>query len=124
MNDAKIMQLFQLFAMLPDAEPWRDLAEAETAAVAAMLRPGADPADQRLNYYAAARANLRYRQIVNAGQVSPTYAGTVSAPADDKGGCSLAERLVSAYRAVCAPLLKDDAPFYFAAAGQDSEGCS
>ena len=124
MNDAKIMQLFQLFAMIPDAEPWRDLAEAETAAVAAMLRPGADPEDNRLNYYAAARANLRYREIVNADQVTPTYAGATAASVPDRGGCSLAERLVRAYRAECAALLSDDAPFYFAAAGQNSEGCT
>ena len=115
MNDAKIMQLFQLFSMLPDAEPWRDLAEAETAAVAGLLRPGADPEDSRLNYYAAARANLQYRRIVSAGHVTPTYAGT-AASLPDQGGCSLAERLVSAYRTACAPLLRDEAPFWFAAA--------
>ena len=103
MNDAKVMQLFQMMALLPDAEPWRDLAEAEMQAVAAELRPGADDSDKRLAFYAAARANLQYQRTV--AQSTPTYAGGITHDAE----CSLAERLLRAYRAECAPLLRDDA---------------
>ena len=100
MNDAKIMQLFQMFAMIPDAEPWRDLAEAEMKAVRAELRDGADDSDNRLAFYTAARANLQYRRTV--AQNTPG---------------SLAQRLVRAYRAECAPLLRDDA-FTFLRTGE------
>ena len=117
MNDAKVMQLFQTLAFLPDAEPWRDLAEAEMNAVKAELRPDADIDDSRLDSYAAARAFLQYRRLM--AQSSPTYAGTVTS--GSQGAFDLAENFVRAYRAACAPLLRDDA-FYFAATGR--EGCT
>lgn len=113
MNDAKIMQAFQLLAVIPDAEPWRDLAEAEMKAVEAELRPGADSNDKRVSFYVAARANVQYRRII--AQSTPTYAGTVSNDAES----SLAERLLRVYRAECAPLLRDDA-FIF----MHTEGCT
>jgi hypothetical protein len=111
MNDAKVMHLFQMFAMIPDAEPWRDLAEAEMDAVKAELRDGADDSDNRLAFYTAARANLQYRRTV--AQNTPVYAGTVPQDAE----CSLAERLVRAYRAECAPLLRDDAVTFLRTGG-------
>ena len=108
MNDAKIMQVFQLLAVIPDAEPWRDLAEAEMKAVEAELRPGADSNDKRVSFYV-----VQYRRII--AQSTPTYAGTVSNDAES----SLAERLLRVYRAECAPLLRDDA-FIF----MHTEGCT
>ncbi len=119
MNDARVMQLFQLLAMLPDAEPWRDLAEAEMAAVKAELRSDADPDDPRLDPYAAARAFLQYRRLT--AQVSPTYAGTSAG--SGQGAYNLAEQFVRAYRAACAPLLRDDT-FCFSAAQSGKGGCT
>lgn len=81
--------------------------------VADELRDGADPDDIRLCYYAAACANLSYRQLMAAESVTPTYAGTVAGSRNDTVQCTLAERLVAAYRNAAAPLLRDDA-FVFA----------
>lgn len=119
MNDAKVMQLFQSLSQLQDVEMWRDIAEAEIRSVLAELRPAADPDDVRLCLYAAARTNLQYRRIVAAGLASPSYAGTKADDIPDRGGCSLAERLVIEYRAKCADLLRDDA-FVF----QHTGGCA
>ena len=97
MNDAKVMQLFQALISLPDAEPWRDLAEAEMNAVMAELRPGADPDDSRLDFYAAARAFLQLPRLHRA--VSQAH-GTIRADlcGDGRGrraGC------IQSCRAVC-----------------------
>ena len=106
MSDARVMQLFQMLALLPDPEPWRDIVEAEMKAVAAELRPGADDSEDCLAFYAAARANLQYRRTV--AQNTPGYAGRVSGTAVQDAECSLAVRLLRAYRTECAPLLRDD----------------
>ncbi len=119
MNDAKVMQLFQALISLPDAEPWRDLAEAEMNAVRAELRAGADPDDPRLDFYAAARAFLQYRRLMT--QSVPTYAGTVAG--GGQGAFHLVEQFVNTYRAACAPLLRDDT-FFFAAAQSGKGGCT
>lgn len=113
MQTAKVMQLFRLFSCLEDARPWSDLAEAAMRKVTDELREGADPDDIRLCYYAAAYANLTYRQLTAAESLTPTYAGSVDGSRNDTAQCSLAERLVQAYRSAAAPLLRDDA-FVFA----------
>ena len=111
MNDtarAKTVRLFLLFSMQEDAAPWQALIDETVRAVQQELRPDADENDIRLCYYAAARANLRYRQILAANAaVFPTYAGAVPRTRDDSTPCSFAERLVTAYRAAAAELLTD-----------------
>ncbi|MBQ5335355.1 MAG: hypothetical protein J6Z45_05345 [Oscillospiraceae bacterium] len=111
MNDsarAMTVRLFLLFSMQEDAAPWQALIDETIAAVQNELKPDADENDIRLCYYAAAKANLRYRQILAAhGAVSPTYAGSVPRTRDDSTPCSFAERLVTAYRAAAAELLTD-----------------
>lgn len=105
-REAKVMQLFALFANLAVTDPWRGIAEAAIAQTEQECREDADKTDLRLCYYAAALANLQYRQIIAAqGALSPTYAGTVSAKRDDTAPCTLAERLVQAYRDAAADLL-------------------
>lgn len=112
MQEAKVMQLFRLFSCLDNARPWSDLADAAMLKVQSELRDGADPDDVRLCYYAAACANLSYRQLMAAESLTPTYAGTVSGSRNDTAQCALAERLVMAYRDAAAPLLRDDAFFF------------
>ena len=119
MNDARVMQIFQVLSMIQEPEQWRDIAEAEIHAVLSELRTDADPEDDRLCFYAAARTFLQYRRIVSAGQASPSYAGTAAGGAADRGGCTLARQLVTEFRSRCAPLLRDDA-FVFL----HTEGCS
>ena len=105
---AKVLQLFALFANLSTADPWRGIAEAAIAQTERECRPDADRSDLRLCYYAAALANWQYRQIIAAqGALSPTYAGAVPAQRDDSAPCTLAQRLVLAYRAAAADLLRD-----------------
>ena len=109
MQKAKVMQLFRLFACTEDIRPWQDLADAAVSAVEQQLKPGADPDDPRLCWYAAALANLQYRRMTAANAVSPTYAGTVPVQHGADGPCALAERFAEAYRKQAAPLLNDDA---------------
>ncbi|MBR4200355.1 MAG: hypothetical protein IKQ91_03640 [Oscillospiraceae bacterium] len=109
MQDAKIKQLFRLFACLEDAKPFYDLAEAAMMQVKDELREDADQNDIRLSYYAAALANLCYRQMIAAEASAQTYAGGVSGGKNGAAQCELAERLMLAYRKAAAPLLRDDA---------------
>ena len=107
------MQLFLLFAGLECAVQWEDPVDAAIEQVRGELKPDADESDIRLCYYAAAVANMHYRQLIAArGAVSPTYAGNVSVHRNDALPCSLAERLVYEYRKAAAPLL-DDQVFVF-----------
>lgn len=124
MQDAKVMQLFRLFACVDDARPLRDLAEAAMRQVEAELREGADPEDVRLCYYAAACANLQYRQMMCAGAVTPTYAGTTAGQWNGQTQCALAERLMLAYRKAAAPLLRDDAFVFERIRETEAEPCS
>lgn len=108
--EAKVMQLFALFACLETADPWRGIAEAAVAQTERELREGADRTDVRLCYYAAALANLQYRRLIAAqGALSPTYAGSVRAKRDDTAPCTLAERLCLAYREAASDLLREPA---------------
>lgn len=109
MQTAKVMQLFRLFACIEDAKPWADLVDAAILGVTKELRNRADIDDIRLCYYAAAAANLQYRQLVCAASASPTYAGTAAARKTDFGECRLAQRLVQEYRKAAKDLLLDDA---------------
>ena len=109
MQKAKVLQLFRMLAMLDDVKPWQDIAEAAMQSVQQQLKPDADPEDIRLCFYAAALANLQYRRMIAAEAVSPTYAGTVAGERCDTAKCTLAERLVLAYRSDAAALLRDDA---------------
>ena len=113
MQKAKVMQLFRLFACLEHAEPFADLAEAAMHSVMQELCPAADPDDIRLDYYAAARANLRYRRMIAAQSCSLTSAGSAAAQTAAKAQCGLAEALLYDYRNAAADLLRDDA-FVFA----------
>ena len=107
---AKTERLFLLFSMLPEVGDRQPLIDAAVCEVRSQLRPDADTFDVRLCYYAAAVANLRYRQMIAAqAAVSPTYAGSVTAQRNDSLPCSFSERLVSEYRKAAADLLTDGA---------------
>lgn len=108
MNLAKCMQLFVLIAQVTDAEPYRVLVEAAAEEVRSELRPDADPTDEKLCYYCAAIAHLRYTQIIaSRSTLSHTYAGTLDKAHDDRIPCGFAERLVAEFRAAASHLLLD-----------------
>ena len=113
MQKAKVMQLFRLFACLEHAEPFADLADAAMESVTQELRPDADPDDIRLDYYAAACANLQYKRMIAAQSCSLTSAGAAAAQNAGDRQCDLAESLQREYRKAAAGLLRDDA-FVFA----------
>lgn len=108
MQKAKVMQLFRLFACLENAAPFADLAEAAMRGVSAELRTDADSDDIRLDYYAAACANLQYRRMIAAQTCSLTSAGSSAAQTAGDRQCSLAESLQRDYRKAAADLLRDD----------------
>ena len=114
---AKTTRLFLLFAMRAEIGEWASLIDAAIEEVRRETRADADTFDIRLSYYAAALANLRYRQILAVqGALSPTYAGSVRANRDDSQPVSLAVRLYLAYRSAAAELL-DDGGFVMILAG-------
>lgn len=105
---AQTVRLFLLFSMLADAAPYEAILDAAITEMRQELRPNADPYDVRLCWYAAAIANLRYRQMLAAqSAVSPTYAGAALSARDSSQPCGFAERLVTAYRNAAADLLCD-----------------
>lgn len=112
MNDAKVLQLFRLYAHLENAEPFRDLADSAISAVRAELRPDADENDSRLCEYAAAYANLLYCNMRAAAGSLPTFAGTVSGGKAADTQYLLAKELLRHYRAAAVNLLRDDAFFF------------
>ena len=109
MNEAKVIQLFQTFSLTEDPRRYRDLIDAAMQKVRDELRPGADEDDPRLCSYAAACANLQYRRIIAAGNVTPTFAGASADGRTPYDPCALAERFMLVYRDAAAPLLRDDA---------------
>lgn len=112
--------LFTLFSGEADASGYLPLLSLAAAEVRRALRDGADETDVRLCYLAAAVANLRYQEIWGIrGGVLAVYAGNVAAAPDDVKG-SLAERLVAAYRGICADLLRDETFFFIGTGGCDA----
>ncbi|MCQ2408634.1 MAG: hypothetical protein MJ065_08960 [Oscillospiraceae bacterium] len=109
MNEAKIMQLFQNLSLTEDPRKYRDLIDAAMRKVREELRPGADENDSRLYHYAAACANLRFRRMIAAGNVTPTFAGTSADGRHASDPCAIAEQIMCSCRADAAPLLRDDA---------------
>lgn len=102
-------RLFLIFSQLPRADDWEPILYAAAEQVKNSLKPDADAGDVRLCYYAAALANLHYRQILAAnGAVSPTYAGAMPADRNDSIPCRFARQLAERFRNECADLLRDD----------------
>ena len=109
--------LFTLFSGETDVSGYLPLLSLAAAEVRRALRDGADETDVRLCYLAAAVANLRYQEIwgIRGGETA-VYAGNIAAAPDGVRG-SMAERLVSAYRAACAELLRDETFFFIGTGG-------
>lgn len=116
----KIGGLFTLLSGETDVSGCLPLLELSAAEVRRGLREDADETDLRLCWFAAALANLRYRQICGARDgVLATYAGTVG-DAPDSSKMSFAERLASSYRGMCRDLLRDEAFCFLGTGGGDA----
>lgn len=112
--------LFTLFSGETDVSGYLPLLSLAAAEVRRALRDGADDTDVRLCYLAAAIANLRYQEIWGTRDgVTAVYAGTISASPDGVKE-SMAQRLVSAYRAACKELLRDETFFFIGTGGCDA----
>lgn len=108
MDISQCTQLFSLFSGVSDPDTYLPLIYTAMAECSQQLRDGADAEDQRLCYYAAALANLRYVQMLAArSTLSHTYAGTLAKTHDESIPCGFAERLVQEYRAAVSDLLVD-----------------
>ena len=106
---AKTERLFLLFAMRETVGDCQAIVDAAITQVQDECKEDADHYDVLLCWYAAALANLRWRQMIAAqGAVSPTYAGSLPKDRDDSGALAFAQRLVREYRGMAARLLRDD----------------
>lgn len=114
MNPTTIGSLFTLFSGEEDTVTYQPILTAAALEVTQELNDSADSTDARLNYLAAAIANLRYTQIYGAQEKSlATFAGTLRRPADFSRQVCFARELVRSYTGLCADLLKDPAFVFF-----------
>jgi hypothetical protein len=113
-----INALFTLFSGEEDTTTYAPVILAAVDEVRQELLAGADPTDVRLNYLAAAVANLRYTQIFGAREKAlATYAGTLRRTSDYEQQGRFARQLVYSYRKLCADLLKDVEFVFFGCRG-------
>ena len=118
MNVTTINALFTLFSGEEDIVTFEPVILAAIDEVEQDLLTGADPTDARLNYLAAAVANLRYTQIFGAREKAlATYAGTLRRTSDYEQQGRFARQLVCSYRKLCADLLKDAEFVFFVCRG-------
>lgn len=117
MNLQTIRSLFTLFSGEEDVTTYLPLLTAAQEEVVQSLKQGADSTDSRLNYLAAAIANLRYMQLFGAREkAAATFAGTLRRATDADEQLRFAEQLVYAYRGLCRDLT-ETADFVFTGIG-------
>lgn len=107
MNLSLVTSLFTLFSGVAELDTLLPLIRATVQEVTAQLRPGADAADERLCFFAAALANLRHSQMLAAQEhLTLTAAGT--APTNETTARPrFAEALMQEYRRAASELLLD-----------------
>lgn len=121
MNTQKIRLLFTLFSGEKNSPETEPLLQGAMLEVEGRLRPGADKSDERLDYLAAAIANLRHTELL-ATRDRLVYTAAGSAPTHDSGKNRpfFAATLMKAYLDTAQPLLCDDA-FAFCAVRERGE---
>lgn len=118
MNMEMVGALFGLFSGEQDVQAYLPLLMSAVREVTQELREDADVRDARLCYLAAAIANLRYAQIHAAQEKAmATFAGTLRRVTDETEQMQFARELVSAYRGLCAELVKDRCFLFFGVGG-------
>lgn len=114
MNAEKVRDLFQIMAQITEIQPYDALIGCAMEEVEDALRKDCETLPPRLEFLAAAIANVYYREIQAAHtQPACTYAGTVAQPADYSKQLQAAQQLAEHYRQVCSPWLKDTAFCFF-----------
>lgn len=108
MQRSKVVQVFLFFARMHSADGWDELIDGAIRRTEQLLRPGADAADERLCWFAAADANLQYRRICAANALQPGYAGSSGAFRDSRAAVAVAKQLRDTCFQDCAPLLRDE----------------
>jgi hypothetical protein len=118
MDITTVSALFTLFSGEQDTETYVPVLTAAIDEVAQELRPDASAEDARLNYLAAAVADLRYTQICGARERAlATFAGTLRRVSDHEQQTHFARQLVYSYKKLCADLLKDPEFAFFGCRG-------
>ncbi len=109
MDQTQIARLFGIFAGDDTIyETYKAVLETAALEVEQALKPGADAADARLNWLAAAVGFLRYTQITAArDRAACTFAGTVAQNTDGSQKLRFAALLVQAYEKLCHGLLEE-----------------
>ena len=109
MDQTQIARLFGIFAGDDTIyETYKAVLETAALEVEQALKPGADTADARLNWLAAAVGFLRYTQITTArDRAACTFAGTVAQNTDGSQKLRFATLLVQAYEKLCHGLLEE-----------------
>ena len=118
MNTTTVGALFTLFSGEEDTVTYQPILTAAVEEVTQQLRPDAAGTEARLNYLAAAIANLRYTQIFGAREKAlATYAGTSRRTSDYEQQVRFAKQLVFSYQKLCADLLEDPVFVFFGCRG-------
>lgn len=115
-----VRSLFCTFTGLENPAPFTSFLRLARIQVLSQLRDGADETDPRLEYVAAALANLlRLRAEACRDKPACTFAGTAAQDVSDRGMLQQAALMLSEYRAVCTDLLKDT-DFFFLPCGKEA----
>lgn len=113
MNIENVKSLFVLFASESDTEKYLPLIQSAISEVTFSLRSDSDPSDIRLEYLAAAIANLRYTQILAAkDKVIHNKNGDLATNHNGSQQLEFAYALVREYKVLVYNLL-DDSNFAF-----------
>lgn len=108
MDIENVKSLFVLFSSQSDTETYLPLINSAISEVTYSLRDDADPSDTRLEYFAAAIANLRYTQILAAkDKIIHTKNGDLAANGNGSQQLEFAYALVREYRVLVYTLLND-----------------
>lgn len=116
MDMTTIAALFTMFSGEEDVETFEPVLIAAIEEVTQELKQTVT--DARLDYLAAAVANLRYTQIFGAREKAlATYAGTLRRASDFEQQMRFAKQLVYFYKKLCGDLLKDSEFAFFGCRG-------
>lgn len=108
MNLSTVIDLFMMLSGEEDVIRFEPILTASMQEVRQELLDQTSASDTRLNYLAAAIANLRYTQLYGAREKAlATFAGTLRRASDYEQQVRFAKQLVYSYRKLCADLLRD-----------------
>lgn len=113
MHPEKIRELYIYFSQSESVQSEETFIEMAIETVKNSLRKPLTTHEPSLELLAAALANLyRTKAIANHDKITCTYAGSISQNTNAEQQVALAKEIVSEYRALASPLLKDTEFFF------------